>query len=152
MKTPPLIINETPQHRANSKKAMAKRAKAIREENRKISRSTKQGWGWNHNYQSATKHKIDRERKARKSRKDICDSCGQHKSMERRNQCKFCYNEAHQSGLQGYGKRPKKILDPHSGGTILLMGEKAQCPFPGCQWIDERRKLRVHLKDSHPNL
>lgn len=149
MKTPPLIINETPQHRANSKKAMAARAKAIREGKD----NTAQGWGWKHNYDSSSKEKLDRSSKARKARQGrMCSLCGKFKCLERRNQCKMCYNEAHQSGLQGYGKRPKKILDPHSGGTILLMGEKAQCPFPGCQWIDERRKLRVHLKDSHPNL
>lgn len=97
MKTPPLIINVTSQHRANSKKAMAARSKRLKGKKG----NQRKGWGWSHNYES--------------------------KSDE----------------IRTYG-------DPHSGGTILPMGEDTVCPKPGCFWVGVRRNLRLHLKNKHP--
>lgn len=154
MSKPPLILNVQPHHRENSRKAAARRA----EENRKkkeSDRDIKQGWGWKHNYKSATNNLLDRSSKARARRQGkMCDMCGKHKCLERRNQCRMCYNEAHQSNLHGYGKRNKKYkedLDPCSAGTILSMSDKTKCPYPGCNWFDFRRGLRLHLKTDHPS-
>lgn len=150
MSKPPLIINVQPHHRENSRKAAAKRAKENRE-NKESDKDIKQGWGWKHNYSSARERVLDRSSKARAARQGrMCDTCGKHKCLERRNQCKLCYNFAHQTSLHGYGKRNKKEVDPHSSGSILSMSEVTECPYPGCKWVDERRKLRLHLKDDHP--
>lgn len=55
-----------------------------------------------------------------------------------------------QDTSHGYGVNlGRPTTDPHSGGAILRMDEIAFCPWPGCLYKAERRRVYRHWRENH---